>query len=50
MNASQTVQGWHCNHAQASHPFDGYYSQSEIMGHKSNYLKHVTVTRTFISN
>jgi len=43
MNASQTVQGWHCNHVQASVPFVGYYTQSEIMGHKSNYLKHVTV-------
>jgi len=43
MNASQNVQGWHCNHVQASVPFVGYYTQSEIMGHKSNYLKHVTV-------
>jgi len=43
MNASQTIPGWHCNHVQASVPFVGYYTQSEIMGHKSNYLKHVTV-------
>jgi hypothetical protein len=43
MNASQTVQGLHCNHAQETHLFVGYYSKSEIMGHKSNYLKHVTV-------
>jgi hypothetical protein len=36
-------QGLPCNNAQTTHPFVGYYSQNEIKGHKSNYLKHVTI-------